>query len=110
MRTEMRAFEELEEYGFHYRDRIGARGRITVLPHSWMDVTPSAYWEVWNPEKVSRHMHIVGSLHDDCYVVACRASCRPFLVPARRHGWARCPECGAGRSLRSLRLEATCSS
>ena len=59
MRTEMRALEALKEYGVRYRDRVGARGRIKVLPHSWMDVNPSAYWEVWNPDKWSRHMRVV---------------------------------------------------
>lgn len=59
MRTEMRALEDLREHGVRYRDRVGARGRIKVLPHSWMDVTPSAYWEVWNPDKRSRHTRAI---------------------------------------------------
>lgn len=65
MRTEMRALEALKEHGARYRDRVGARGRIKGLPHSWMDVTPSAYREVWRPEKWSRHMRIVGMRADD---------------------------------------------
>ena len=102
MRAEMRALDELREYGVRYRDRVGARGRTKVLPHSWTDVTPSAYWEVWNPEKWSRHLRIV-DVEGGCYVVACRRSCRPFRVPVRDRAWAECPECGARAVLRSPR-------
>ena len=94
MRVEMRALDELTQYGVHYRDRVGARGRTKVLPHSWMDVTPSAYWEVWNPEKWSRRLRVVDVL-GDCCLVACGRSCRAFLVPIRALTRAECPECGA---------------
>jgi hypothetical protein len=40
-----------------------------------------------------------------CYVVACRRSCRAFLVPIRERAWAECPECGARTVLRPLPLE-----